>query len=220
MTTAEVIDQALSRRVLGRSFFGADKAKIVNEALGALRVKVGHDLNLVEGEWAPLWVVDFPMFEEDEGQFHALHHPFTMPSCSPEELKSNPEGALSRAYDIVLNGTELGGGSIRIHNPAMQRTVFEALGISDEEADEKFGFLLDALEYGAPPHGGFAIGLDRLVALTLGLDNIRDVIAFPKTTRASDLYCGAPAPVDPAQLADIHVRTELPTKPEPSEAPA
>ena len=187
-------------------FFGADKAKIVNEALGALRVKVGHDLNLVEGDWAPLWVVDFPMFEEDEGQYYALHHPFTMPSCSPEELKSNPEGALSRAYDMVLNGTELGGGSIRIHNPAMQRTVFEALGISDEEADEKFGFLLDGLKYGAPPHGGLAFGLDRMVMLMTGCDSIRDVIAFPKTQTASCMMTNAPSPVDSKQLREVGVQ--------------
>ncbi|MED5238024.1 MAG: aspartate--tRNA ligase [Pseudomonadota bacterium] len=187
-------------------FFGADKARIVNEALGALRVKVGHDLNLVEGEWAPLWVVDFPMFEEDEGQYHALHHPFTMPSCSPEELKSNPEGALSRAYDMVLNGTELGGGSIRIHNPDMQRTVFEALGISDEEADEKFGFLLDGLKYGAPPHGGLAFGLDRMVMLMTGCESIRDVIAFPKTQTASCMMTNAPSPVDSKQLREVGVQ--------------
>ncbi|MCK0155488.1 aspartate--tRNA ligase [Alcanivorax sp. S6407] len=187
-------------------FFGADKAKIVNEALGALRVKVGHDLNLVEGDWAPLWVVDFPMFEEDEGQYHALHHPFTMPSCSPEELKSNPEGALSRAYDMVLNGTELGGGSIRIHNPEMQRTVFEALGISDEEADEKFGFLLDGLKYGAPPHGGLAFGLDRMVMLMTGCESIRDVIAFPKTQTASCMMTNAPSPVDSKQLREVGIQ--------------
>ncbi len=187
-------------------FFGADKAKIVNEALGALRVKVGHDLNLVEGEWAPLWVVDFPMFEEEDGQFHALHHPFTMPSCSPEELKSNPEGALSRAYDMVLNGTELGGGSIRIHNPAMQRAGFEALGISDEEADEKFGFLLDGLKYGAPPHGGLAFGLDRMVMLMTGCDSIRDVIAFPKTQTAACMMTNAPSPVDNKQLREVGVQ--------------
>lgn len=187
-------------------FFGADKARIVNEALGALRVKVGHDLNLVEGEWAPLWVVDFPMFEEDEGQYHALHHPFTMPSCSPEELKSNPEGALSRAYDMVLNGTELGGGSIRIHNPSMQRAVFEALGISDEEADEKFGFLLDGLKYGAPPHGGLAFGLDRMVMLMTGCESIRDVIAFPKTQTASCMMTNAPSPVDSKQLREVGIQ--------------
>ncbi|MCG8393906.1 MAG: aspartate--tRNA ligase [Pseudomonadales bacterium] len=187
-------------------FFGADKAKIVNEALGALRVKVGHDRGLVEGDWAPLWVVDFPMFEEEDGHYHALHHPFTMPSCSPEELKSNPEGALSRAYDMVLNGTELGGGSIRIHNPSMQRAVFEALGISDEEADEKFGFLLDGLKYGAPPHGGLAFGLDRMVMLMTGCDSIRDVIAFPKTQTAACMMTNAPSPVDSKQLREVGVQ--------------
>ena len=192
-------------------FFGADKEKIVNDAIGALRIKIGHSEfgkknGLFEDRWAPLWVVDFPMFEEDEGQYYALHHPFTMPSCSPEELKSNPEGALSRAYDMVLNGTELGGGSIRIHNPAMQRTVFEALGISEEEADEKFGFLLDGLKYGAPPHGGLAFGLDRMVMLMTGCDSIRDVIAFPKTQTASCMMTNAPSPVDSKQLREVGVQ--------------
>src|SRR5690606_19239475 len=147
-------------------FFGADKAKIVNDALGALRCKLGADLNLYTREWAPLWVVDFPMFEEDDkGGWTSIHHPFTRPACTPEELAANPEGALSQAYDMVLNGTEVGGGSIRIHSPAMQREVFKVLGIGDEEAQEKFGFLLDALKYGCPPHGGLAFGLDRLVML-------------------------------------------------------
>jgi len=186
-------------------FFGADKAKVVNEAIGALRVKVGHERGLAQGDWAPLWVVDFPMFEEEDGRYYALHHPFTMPKCNPEELKSNPEGALSRAYDMVLNGTELGGGSIRIHRPDMQRSVFEALGISDQEADEKFGFLLDGLKYGAPPHGGLAFGLDRLVMLMTGGDSIRDVIAFPKTQTAACLMTNAPSPVDNQQLREVGV---------------
>jgi aspartyl-tRNA synthetase len=186
-------------------FFGADKAKVVNEAIGALRVKVGHERGLAQGDWAPLWVVDFPMFEEEDGRYYALHHPFTMPKCNPEELKSNPEGALSRAYDMVLNGTELGGGSIRIHRPDMQRSVFEALGISDQEADEKFGFLLDGLKYGAPPHGGLAFGLDRMVMLMTGGDSIREVIAFPKTQTAACLMTNAPSPVDNQQLREVGV---------------
>ncbi|MBM1144134.1 aspartate--tRNA ligase [Alcanivorax sp. ZXX171] len=187
-------------------FFGADKAKIVNEAIGALRVKVGHERGLAEGDWAPLWVVDFPMFEEEDGRYYALHHPFTMPKCDPEELKTNPEGALSRAYDMVLNGTELGGGSIRIHRPDMQRAVFEALGISDQEADEKFGFLLDGLKYGAPPHGGLAFGLDRMVMLMTGGESIRDVIAFPKTQTAACLMTDAPSPVDNQQLREVGIQ--------------
>ncbi len=192
-------------------FFGADKARIVNEALGALRVKLGHDLKLLSGDWAPLWVVDFPMFEENEdGSFTAAHHPFTMPSCTPEELISNPAAALSRAYDLVLNGTELGGGSIRIYNPTMQRAVFKALGISDEEANEKFGFLLDALKFGAPPHGGLAFGLDRMVMLMTGCESIRDVIAFPKTQTAACVMTQAPSPVDAKQLREVGVQVRKP----------
>ena len=188
-------------------FFGADKAKVVNEALGALRVRLGHDLNLLTSEWAPLWVVDFPMFEEnDDGSYSAAHHPFTMPSCSPEDLVNKPGEALSRAYDLVLNGTELGGGSIRIFNPTMQRAVFKALGISEEEANEKFGFLLDALKYGAPPHGGLAFGLDRMVMLMTGGESIRDVIAFPKTQTAACVMTQAPSPVDAKQLREVGVQ--------------
>jgi aspartyl-tRNA synthetase len=188
-------------------FFGADKAKVVNEALGALRVRLGHDLNLIEAEWAPLWVVDFPMFEEnDDGSWAALHHPFTMPKCTPDELASNPGAALSKAYDLVLNGTELGGGSIRIFNPEMQRAVFKALGISDEEAAEKFGFLLDALRFGAPPHGGLAFGLDRMVMLMTGCDSIRDVIAFPKTQTAACMMTQAPSPVEAKQLREVGIQ--------------
>ncbi|WP_457789493.1 aspartate--tRNA ligase [Pseudomonas sp. PL-6] len=188
-------------------FFGADKAKIVSEALGALRIKLGHDLNLLTCEWAPLWVVDFPMFEEnDDGSLTAMHHPFTSPSCSPEELEANPAAALSRAYDMVLNGTELGGGSIRIHDKAMQQTVFRVLGISEEEQQEKFGFLLDALKYGAPPHGGLAFGLDRLVMLMTGASSIREVIAFPKTQSAACVMTQAPGVVDNKSLRELHIR--------------
>ncbi len=188
-------------------FFGADKTKIVCDALGALRIKVGHDLNLLTCEWAPMWVVDFPMFEEaDDGSLNSLHHPFTSPKCTPEELEANPAAALSRAYDMVLNGTELGGGSIRIHDKAMQQTVFRVLGISEEEQEEKFGFLLDALKFGAPPHGGLAFGLDRLVMLMTGAQSIREVIAFPKTQSAADVMTQAPGEVDARQLRDLHIR--------------
>ncbi|WP_227369552.1 aspartate--tRNA ligase [Halomonas sp. M20] len=188
-------------------FFGADKINVVNEAIGALRVKLGENLNLYTQEWAPLWVVDFPMFEaDDNGRLSALHHPFTAPSCSGDELKANPAKALSRAYDMVLNGTELGGGSIRIHDQAMQRTVFEVLGIGEEEAEGKFGFLLDALQYGAPPHGGLAFGLDRLVMLMTGARTIREVIAFPKTQSAACLMTDAPGEVTSEQLKDLHIR--------------
>ncbi|WP_160152696.1 aspartate--tRNA ligase [Microbulbifer sp. ALW1] len=188
-------------------FFGADSAKVVTEALGALRCKLGEDLNLYVSEWAPLWVVDFPMFEEnDDGSVTALHHPFTAPSCSAEELEKGPLEALSRAYDMVLNGTELGGGSIRIHNQEMQQTVFRALGIDADEQREKFGFLLDALKYGAPPHGGLAFGLDRLVMLMTGSDSIRDVIAFPKTQSAACVMTDAPGAVDAKQLRELSIR--------------
>ncbi|PKM21455.1 MAG: aspartate--tRNA ligase [Gammaproteobacteria bacterium HGW-Gammaproteobacteria-14] len=208
--TEEAISGILARTGAANGdliFFGADKAKVVNEALGALRVRLGHDLGLLEADWAPLWVVDFPMFEEnDDGSWAALHHPFTMPKCTPEELAANPGAALSKAYDLVLNGTELGGGSIRIFNPAMQRAVFKALGISDEEAAEKFGFLLDALKFGAPPHGGLAFGLDRMVMLMTGSDSIRDVIAFPKTQTAACLMTHAPSPVDNRQLREVGIQ--------------
>ncbi|QHD49905.1 aspartate--tRNA ligase [Vreelandella aquamarina] len=188
-------------------FFGADKARIVNEAIGALRVKLGADLDLYTQAWAPLWVVDFPMFEaDDNGRLSPLHHPFTAPSCSPEELKADPAKALSRAYDMVLNGTELGGGSIRIHDQTMQSTVFEILGIGQEEAQEKFGFLLDALQYGAPPHGGLAFGLDRLVMLMAGAKTIREVIAFPKTQSAACLMTDAPGEVSADQLKELNIR--------------
>ena len=188
-------------------FFGADKEKVVSEALGALRIKVGEDLNMSEREWAPLWVVDFPMFEEtSEGGLTALHHPFTAPSCTAQELKANPLDALSRAYDMVLNGCELGGGSVRIHDQDMQATVLEVLGISDEEAEDKFGFLLNALKFGAPPHGGLAFGLDRLIMLMTGTDSIREVIAFPKTQSASCPMTEAPGQVSAAQLRELHIK--------------
>lgn len=188
-------------------FFGADKAKVVNDAMGALRVKLGHDLNLLTCEWAPLWVVDFPMFEEtDNGQWTSVHHPFTMPHGTVEDLKNNPAQATSVAYDMVLNGTEIGGGSLRIYNPDMQKAVFEALGIGEEEAQEKFSFLLDALKFGAPPHGGLAFGLDRLVMLMTGATSIRDVIAFPKTKTAECLMTQAPAPVEGKQLRELGIR--------------
>ncbi|MCG8415604.1 MAG: aspartate--tRNA ligase, partial [Pseudomonadales bacterium] len=188
-------------------FFGADKVKVVNEALGALRLKVAEDLGLVSDNWAPLWVVDFPMFEEDgDGNLTSLHHPFTAPACDADELKANPVTALSRAYDMVLNGTELGGGSVRINQPAMQQAVFEVLGIGDEEAQEKFGFLLDALSYGCPPHGGIAFGFDRLIMLLTNAQSIRDVIAFPKTQTAACPLTDAPGAVSNQQLRELNIR--------------
>jgi len=191
-------------------FFGADKANVVNDALGALRVRIGHDLGLVADGWYPLWVVDFPMFEYDEQdqRYYSLHHPFTAPQVGDSETfrNSDSEALLSRAYDVVLNGTEIGGGSMRIHDPAMQWAVFEALGIDAEQAREQFGFLLDALAYGAPPHGGIAFGLDRLVMLISGADSIRDVMAFPKTQNGSDPLMEAPAPVDDKALQELHIR--------------
>lgn len=188
-------------------FFGADKAKIVNDAMGALRVKIGTDLDLFTCEWAPLWVVDFPMFEEtDDGKWTSVHHPFTRPKGSVEELKQSPETALSIAYDMVLNGTEIGGGSLRINTVEMQEAVFDALGISKEEAELKFKFLMDALRFGAPPHGGLAFGLDRLIMLMVGASSIRDVIAFPKTKTADCPLTEAPATVDNKQLRELGIR--------------
>lgn len=196
-------------------FFGADKEKIVNEALGALRIKVAEDLGQVKDTWAPLWVVDFPMFEANsEGNLTSLHHPFTAPACSVEELKDSPATALSRAYDMVLNGTELGGGSIRINKPEMQQSVFEVLGIGEEEAQEKFGFLLDALSFGCPPHGGIAFGLDRLIMLMTGATSIRDVIAFPKTQSAACPLTDAPGDVSAKQLRELNIRLREIPKPE------
>ena len=196
-------------------FFGADKAQVVNEALGALRVKLAEDLGLMEEGWRPLWVVDFPMFEWDEGsdRWHALHHPFTAPKADQIDLlESDPGACLSRAYDMVLNGTEVGGGSIRIHQEAVQEKIFSLLGIGEEEAREKFGFLLDALKYGCPPHGGLAFGLDRLVMLMAGAHSIRDVMAFPKTQSASCLLTQAPSEVSTEQLRELHIRVRTQEK--------
>ena len=190
-------------------FFGADKARIVNEALGALRAKVGHDRGLSEPGWKPLWVVDFPMFErdEEENRWKALHHPFTSPADGHEDLlETNPEKALSKAYDMVLNGSEIGGGSVRIHRQEVQSKVFRALNIGVDEAQEKFGFLLEALQYGAPPHGGIAFGLDRVVTMMAGAESIRDVIAFPKTQRAQCLLTHAPSAVGEKQLRELHIK--------------
>jgi len=201
-------------------FFGADKIRIVNDAMGALRVKIGHsDLGrqngLFQAGWQPLWVIDFPMFEYDEGEgrYFAAHHPFTSPKDGHEDfLASDPSKALAKAYDLVLNGWEIGGGSVRIHRAEVQRKVFAALNIDEDEAREKFGFLLDALQYGAPPHGGVAFGLDRLVTMLAGAESIRDVIAFPKTQRAQCLLTQAPSTVNEAQLRDLHIRLR-PTDP-------
>lgn len=197
-------------------FFGADKAGIVNDAMGALRNKLAEDLDLHQGEWAPLWVIDFPMFEynEDDEHWDSLHHPFTAPQTTdPEALKSNPGTMLSRAYDLVLNGSELGGGSVRIHRPEMQQAVFHLLGIEPEQAREKFGFLIDALDYGCPPHGGIAFGLDRIVMIMAGTGNIRDVIAFPKTQTAGCPLTSAPALASEEQLRELGLKISLSQKP-------
>ena len=190
-------------------FFGADKSKIVNESLGALRVKIGQDLGFIEPGWKPLWVVDFPMFErdEDENRWQALHHPFTSPADGHEDLlEADPGQALSKAFDMILNGSEIGGGSVRIHRQDIQMKVFRALNIETNEAQEKFGFLLEALQYGAPPHGGIAFGLDRVVTIMAGEESIRDVIAFPKTQRTQCLLTQAPSLVDEKQLQELHIR--------------
>jgi aspartyl-tRNA synthetase len=198
-------------------FFGADSAKVVSDALGALRLKVGQDLKLVENAWRPLWVTEFPMFEWDPEarRWAAMHHPFTSPqNDDPAALRADPERALAKAYDMVLNGSEIGGGSVRIHRQEMQSTVFDLLGISADEARLKFGFLLDALKFGAPPHGGIAFGLDRLAMLMTGADSIREVIAFPKTQTAADPMTDAPTPVSEAQLKELHIRLRQAPTPE------
>ena len=208
----EVIDELVNRIDINDGdiiFFGADKENIVNDALGALRVRIGRDLNLLEEGWQPLWVTDFPMFEKDKNSnnWTSLHHPFTAPSIDDaEELENNPGKVLSKAYDMVLNGSEIGGGSIRIHNKKMQAKVFKLLNISDAEAQEKFGFLLQALEYGCPPHGGIAFGLDRIIMLLSGAESIRDVIAFPKTQTASCPLTDAPGEVSSEQLKETGIR--------------
>ena len=207
----EIVEAILDRCAVETGdliFFGADKQTIVNESLGALRVKLGCDLGMAKSSWQPLWVVDFPMFERDPGRkrWNALHHPFTAPSGSREELQADPGNMISRAYDLVVNGMELGGGSIRIHDAQMQETVFELLGIGEEESRTKFGFLLDALKYGCPPHGGIAFGLDRLVMLMAGASTIRDVMAFPKTQTAACPMIDAPARVSDAQLKELGIR--------------
>ncbi len=196
-------------------FFGADSAKVVSDALGALRLKLGQDLGIAESGWRPLWVVDFPMFEWDAEakRWAAMHHPFTSPAnLDPAALKARPGEALAKAYDLVLNGSEIGGGSVRIHSQDLQSVVFDLLGISPEEARLKFGFLLDALKYGAPPHGGIAFGLDRLAMLMAGAESIRDVIAFPKTQTAADPLMDAPTEVSEAQLKELHIRVRVPPK--------
>ncbi len=194
-------------------FFGADRAAVVNDALGALRIRIGHDMKLVEAGWRPLWVFDFPMFEweREAKRWVAMHHPFTAPKDpDPAALRAAPGAALAKAYDMVLNGAEIGGGSVRIHRQEMQSTVFELLGIAADEAQKKFGFLLDALKFGAPPHGGIAFGLDRLAMLMTGADSIREVIAFPKTQTAADPLTDAPTEVSEAQLRELHVRVRVP----------
>jgi len=199
-------------------FFGAGKNKVVNDALGALRVKIGHEKGHASSGWRPLWVTDFPMFEydEEEKRWNAMHHPFTAPKDGHEDLlSSDPGGALAKAYDMVLNGSEIGGGSVRIHREEVQSKVFRALSMGPAEARQKFGFLLDALQYGAPPHGGIAFGLDRIVAMMAGTESIRDVIAFPKTQRAQCLLTQAPSPVDEKQLRELHIRLRRTEKPHP-----
>ncbi|MDB9864552.1 aspartate--tRNA ligase [Candidatus Thioglobus sp.] len=211
--TQQVIDLTEAKRG-DIIFFGADKSKIVNEALGSLREKLAKDLNLFDKEWAPIWVIDFPMFDvSDDGSLNAIHHPFTAPSVDTKTLLESPEKSLSRAYDLVINGSEVGGGSIRIHKSEMQKTVLKLLGIEDEEAREKFGFLLDALDYGCPPHGGIAFGLDRLVMTLSKTDSIRDVIAFPKTQTAACLLTDAPSSVSKSQLKELNIKVSLPAKP-------
>jgi aspartyl-tRNA synthetase len=223
---ADIVTQVLERTGAGNGdlvFFGADRAKVVNDALGALRVKIGHEKGAVGGYletgWRPLWVVDFPMFEYDEEdkRWVALHHPFTSPKDGHEAfIDTDPGKCLAKAYDLALNGWEIGGGSVRIHREEVQSKVFRALAIGAEEAEQKFGFLLDALKYGAPPHGGLAFGLDRIVTMMTGAESIRDVIAFPKTQRAQCLLTNAPGPVDEKQLRELHIRLRQTETPKPS----
>jgi aspartyl-tRNA synthetase len=210
--SADILAQIIARTGAKNGdlvFFAADRAKIVDDGLGALRAKIGHERGFLQAGWRPLWVVDFPMFEYDEQKktWGARHHPFTAPKDGHDQLFSaDPANALAKAYDVVLNGWEIGGGSVRIHRPEVQAAVFKSLGIGEDDQRKKFGFLLDALQYGAPPHGGIAFGVDRMVAMMAGVDQIRDVIAFPKTQRGQDLLIGTPSPVSEHQLRDLHIR--------------